>query len=124
MEQKFMFNTLEIVEDKNQNTFMVKCKTIEMAKRISEKIYNIWELAVEHCADRGTYAETLIHAGDLLTCVPCKETLMLWFDIRMSVDHDKNYDIILDFIKRCTAEGLGTDMLSLEDMLTEINQSV
>ncbi|MBO7694341.1 MAG: hypothetical protein J6T10_17145 [Methanobrevibacter sp.] len=118
MDQRFMFNTLEIVEDKKHNTFMVQCKVQSLAETMFRKIADLWELAMECYSEIGTYAYDLTHAGDLLANVPCNGTLMLWFDINMDSNHDKNYGIILDFIKRCTAEGLGSDMLSLETMIT------
>ena len=118
MEQKFMFNTLEIIADKKHNTFMVQCKVQSLAETIYRKIADLWELAMECYTEVGTYAYNLTHSGDLLANVPCNGTLMLWFDINMSEDHDKKFDTILDFIKRCTAEGLGSDMLSLETMIT------
>ena len=39
-----MFNTLEIIADKTQNTFMVQCGTPELAKRMFRKIE-----CIEHC---------------------------------------------------------------------------
>ena len=113
-----MFNTHEIIADKKHNTFMVKCETQDMAELMFRKIADLWDLAMEHYREVGTYAYDLIHAGDMLANVPCNGTLMLWFDINMDSDHDKKFDTILDFIKRCTAEGLGSDMLSLETMVT------
>ena len=114
-----MFNTLEIIADKKHNTFMVQCKTQDLAESIYRKIADLWELAMEHYDDAGTYAYNLTHSGDLLANVPCNGTLMLWFDIHMGNGHDQKFDTILKFIKQCTAEGLGTDMLSLENMLSE-----
>lgn len=113
-----MFNTLEIIADKKHNTFMVQCKVQSLAESIYRKIADLWELAMECYTEVGTYAYDLTHAGDLLANVPCNGTLMLWFDINMGNEHDKKFDTILKFIKQCTAEGLGTDMLSLQEMIT------
>ena len=113
-----MFNTLEIIADKKHNTFMVQCETQDLAESIYRKIADLWELAMEHYREVGTYAYDLTHAGDLLANVPCNGTLMLWFDINLGNGHDQKFDTILKFIKQCTAEGLGTDMLSLETMVT------
>ena len=113
-----MFNTLEIIADKKHNTFMVQCKVQSLAESIYRKIADLWELAMECYSEVGTYAYDLTHAGYLLANVPCNGTLMLWFDINMGNEHDKKFDIIFKFIKQCTAEGLGTDMLSLQEMVT------
>lgn len=113
-----MFNTHEIIADKKHNTFMVQCKTQDMAETMYRKIADLWELAMEDHNKYGTYAYDLTHSGDLLANVPCNGTLMLWFDINLGNGHDKKFDTILKFIKQCTAEGLGSDMLSLETMIT------
>ena len=113
-----MFNTLVIIADKKHNTFMVQCETQDLAKRMFRKIADLWDLAMEHYDEVGTYAYDLTHAGDLLANVPCNGTLMLWFDITMNSDHEQKFDTIHKFIKQCTAEGLGSDMLSLETMIT------
>lgn len=113
-----MFNTLEIIADKKHNTFMVQCKVQSLAESIYQKIADLWDLAMEYYDEVGTYAYDLTHAGDLLANVPCDGTLMLWFDINMGSDHEQKFDIIHKFIKQCTAEGLGTDMLSLQEMVT------
>jgi hypothetical protein len=113
-----MYNTLEIIADKKHNTFMVQCKVQSLAETMFRKIADLWDLAMEYYSETETYAYDLTHAGDLLANVPCNGTLMLWFDINMGDEHDKKFDTILKFIKQCTAEGLGTDMLSLETMVT------
>lgn len=113
-----MFNTHEIIADKKHNTFMVQCNTQDMAETMYRKIADLWELAMEDHNKYGTYAYDLTHSGDLLANVPCNGTLMLWFDINLGNGHDKKFDTILKFIKQCTAEGLGSDMLSLETMIT------
>lgn len=113
-----MFNTHEIIVDKKHNTFMVQCGTQDMAETMFRKIADLWDLAMEHYRETGTYAYDLVHSGDMLANVPCNGTLMLWFDINMDCDHDQKFDTILKFIKQCTAEGLGSDMLSLETMVT------
>ena len=113
-----MFNTLEIIADKKHNTFMVQCKVQSLAENIYRKIADLWELAMEHYGEVGTYAYDLTHAGDLLANVPCNGTLMLWFDINLGNGHEQKFDTIHKFIKQCTAEGLGSDMLSLEEMVT------
>ena len=113
-----MFNTHEIIADKKHNTFMVQCNTQDMAETMYRKIADLWELAMEDHNKYGTYAYDLTHSGDLLANVPCNGTLMLWFDINLGNGHDQKFDIIHKFIKQCTAEGLGSDMLSLETMVT------
>ena len=113
-----MFNTLEIIADKKHNTFMVKCVVQSLAETMYRKIADLWELAMEHYSEYGTYAYDLTHSGDLLANVPCDGTLMLWFDINLGNGHDQKFDTIHKFIKQCTAEGLGSDMLSLETMVT------
>ena len=113
-----MFNTHEIIADKKHNTFMVQCETQDMAETMYRKIADLWELAMEHHSEIGTYAYDLTHSGDMLANVPCNGTLMLWFGINMGCGHDQKFDTILKFIKQCTAEGLGSDMLSLETMVT------
>lgn len=113
-----MYNTLEIIADKKHNTFMVQCKVQSLAESIYRKIADLWELAMEHYSEVGTYAYDLTHAGDLLANVPCNGTLMLWFDINLGNGHDQKFDTILKFIKQCTAEGLGSDKLNLETMVT------
>lgn len=113
-----MFNTLEIIADKKHNTFMVQCLTQSLAETMFRKIEDLWDLATEHYRDIGTYAYNLVHSGDMLANVPCNGTLMLWFDINMDSDHDRKFDTIHKFIKQCTSEGLGSDMLSLETMIT------
>lgn len=113
-----MFNTLEIIADKKHNTFMVQCVTQDLAETIYRKIADLWDLAMECYDEVGTYAYDLTHSGDLLANVPCNGTLMLWFDINLGNGHDQKFDTIHKFIKQCTAEGLGTDMLSLETMVT------
>lgn len=113
-----MYNTLDIIADKKHNTFMVQCKVQSLAEAMFRKIADLWDLAMEHYNEVGTYAYDLTHSGDMLANVPCNGTLMLWFDINMNSDHDKNFDTIHKFIKQCTAEGLGSDMYSLETMVT------
>jgi len=113
-----MFNTLVIIADKKHNTFMVQCETQDLAECMFRKIADLWDLAMEHYDEVGTYAYDLTHAGDLLANVPCNGTLMLWFDINMGNGHDQKFDAIHKFIKQCTAEGHGSDMLSLETMIT------
>ena len=113
-----MFNTLEIIADKKHNTFMVQCETQDLAETMFRKIADLWDLAMEHYDEVGTYAYDLTHSGDMLANVPCNGTLMLWFDINLGNGHDQKFDTILKFIKQCTAEGLGTDMLSLQEMVT------
>ena len=65
-----MFNTLVIIADKKHNTFMVQCETQDLAKRMFRKIADLWDLAMEHYDEVGTYAYDLTHAGDLLANVP------------------------------------------------------
>ena len=113
-----MYNTLEIIADKKHNTFMVQCVVQSLAEVMFRKIADLWDLAMEHYSERGTYAYDLVHSGDMLANVPCNGTLMLWFDINMDSEHDKKFDTIHKFIKQCTSEGLGSDMLSLEEMVT------
>ena len=113
-----MFNRPMIIEDRKHNTFMVQCETQDFAERMFEKITELWDLAMEHYGEAGTYAYDLTHSADLLANVPCNGTLMLWFDIDMGDDHDRMFDTVLKFIEQCFAEVLGSDALSLETMIT------
>ena len=49
-----MFNTLEIIADKKHNTFMVQCKTQDLAETMFRKIADLWDLAMEHYDEVGT----------------------------------------------------------------------
>ena len=99
-----MTNTTDIIINKTESSFIVKCKDSNFAKELSRKIYSHWDKAMENCKEPGTYAHDLIYSGDLLTCVPCNENLLLWFDIRWGEGYEQKFNLIHEFIKTCISE--------------------
>lgn len=106
-----MTDIVKITADKDEASFVVKCGDSGFAKGLSGKIRGLWEKISENGKERGSYAYEMKTCGDLLACVPCNESLLLWFDVRKDdghdkkVDsHDKKVDMIYDFVKRCATE--------------------
>lgn len=105
-----MTNVVEIIKDKNEASFIVKCKDSVFAKNLSTKIYNLWEKIIENGNVPGTYAHDLYMCGDLLTCVPCNENLLLWFDVLVNDERGQKLDRLYEFIKRCATEQYLSDI--------------
>lgn len=96
-----MTSIVKIIKDKDEASFIVKCKDSVFAKNLSAKIYDLWEKVIENGKKPGSYAHDLYVCGDLLTCVPCNENLLLWFDVRVDDVRDQKIDRLHEFIKRC-----------------------
>lgn len=105
-----MTNVVEITKDKSEASFIVKCKDSVFAKNLSRKIYGLWEKCIENGKEPGTYAHDMYMCGDLLTCVPCNENLLLWFDVRVNDERDQKIDMLHEFIKRCATEQYLSDI--------------
>ena len=99
-----MTDIVKITTDKDEASFVVKCGDSGFAKGLSGKIRGLWEKISENGKERGSYAYEMKTCGDLLACVPCNESLLLWFDVRKDDGHDKKVDMIYDFVKRCATE--------------------
>ena len=99
-----MADIVKITADKKEASFIVNCGDPGFAKNLSDKIYRFWEKINENGKERGSYAREMAACGDLLTCVPCNENLLLWFDVQTDRDHDKKVDTICDFVRRCATE--------------------
>ena len=101
---KNMTDIVKITADKNEASFVVKCRDSGFAKSLSGKIRGLWEKIGENGGERGSYAHEMKTCGDLSTCVPCNEDLLLQFDVRKDDWHDRKVDRIYDFVKRCATE--------------------
>lgn len=99
-----MADIVKIIADKDEASFVVKCRDSGFAKGLSGKIRGLWEKISENGKERGSYAYEMKTCGVLSACVPCNENLLLWFDVRKDDGHDKKVDRIYDFVKRCATE--------------------
>ena len=99
-----MADIVKITADKDEASFVVKCRDSGFAKNLSCKIRGFWEKINENGKERGSYAYEMKTCGVLSACVPCNESLLLWFDVRKDDGHDKKVDRIYDFVKRCATE--------------------
>ena len=99
-----MADILKITADKDEASFVVKCRDSGFAKNLSCKIRGLWEKINENGKERGSYAYEMKTCGVLSACVPCNESLLLRFDVRKDDWHGKKVDRIYDFVKRCAIE--------------------
>lgn len=99
-----MTDIVKITADKDEASFVVKCRDSGFAKSLSSKIRGLWEKIGENGGERGTYAYEMKTCGDLSACVPCNENLLLRFDVGKDGGHDRKVDRIYDFVKRCATE--------------------
>ena len=99
-----MTDIVKITADKDEASFVVKCRDSGFAKNLSDKIRGLWEKISENGKERGTYAYEMKTCGDLSACVPCNENLLLRFDVWKDGGHDRKVDRIYDFVKRCATE--------------------
>lgn len=99
-----MTDIVKITADKDEASFVVKCRDSGFVKSLSDKIRGLWEKISENGKERGTYAYEMKTCGVLLACVPCNENLLLRFDIGKDGGHDRKVDRIYGFVKRCATE--------------------
>ena len=99
-----MTDIVKITADKDEASFVVKCRDSGFAKSLSGKIRGLWEKISENGKERGSYAYEMKTCGDLSACVPCNENLLLRFDVGKDGGHDRKVDRIYDFVKRCATE--------------------
>ena len=108
---KNMTDSVKITTDKDEASFVMKCRDSGFAKSLSGKIRGLWEKFGENGGERGSYAHEMKTCGDLSACVPCNEDLLLRFDVRKDDWHDRKVDRIYDFVKRCATELYLTESL-------------
>ena len=101
---KNMTDIVKITTDKDEASFVMKCRDSGFAKSLSGKIRGLWEKFGENGGERGSYAHEMKTCGDLSACVPCNEDLLLRFDVRKDDWHDRKVDRIYGFVKRCATE--------------------
>ena len=99
-----MTDIVKITADKDEASFVVKCRDSGFAKNLSCKIRGLWEKINENGKERRSYAHEMKTCGDLSACVPCNEDLQLRFDVRKDDWHDRKVDRIYGFVKRCATE--------------------
>ena len=96
-----MTSIVKIIKDKDEASFIAKCKDSVFAKNLSAKICDLREKVIENGKKPGSYAHDLYVCGDLLACVPCNENLLLWFDVRVNDECTMKLNRLHEFIKRC-----------------------
>ena len=99
-----MTDIVKIAADKDEASFVVKCRDSGFAKSLSGKIRGLWEKISENGKERGSYAYEMKTCGDLSACVQCNENLLLRFDVGKDGGHDRKVGRIYDFVKRCATE--------------------
>ena len=99
-----MTDIVKITADKDEASFVVKCRDSGFVKSLSDKIRGLWEKISENGKERGSYAYEMKTCGDLSACVPCNENLLLRFDVGKDGGHDRKVGRIYDFVKRCATE--------------------
>ena len=99
-----MTDIVKITADKDEASFVVKCRDSGFAKSLSGKIRGLWEKISENGKERGSYAYEMKTCGDLSACVPCNENLLLRFDVGKDGGHDRKVGRIYDFVRRCATE--------------------
>ena len=99
-----MTDIVKITADKDEGSFVVKCRDSAFAKSLSGKIRGLWEKIGENGGEQGSYSHEMKTCGDLSACVPCNENLLLRFDVRKDDWHDRKVDRIYGFVKRCATE--------------------
>lgn len=95
---------VETVADKKENTFMVRCGNETLAKAVARHIAETWDKVLENWKEPGTYANDLVRSGDLLACVPCTDTVMVWFDINTGDGHEEKFERIHKFVDTAVVE--------------------
>ena len=99
-----MTDIVKITANKDEASFVVKCRDSGFVKSLSDKIRGLWEKISENGKERGSYAYEMKTCGDLSACVPCNENLLLRFDVGKDGGHDRKVGRIYDFVKRCATE--------------------